>query len=76
MHPGVLQFLQASYDLRRCTMVGSSAGALLSILAACTVDPQTAVDTAYKLCVEHGAFQRPLGLIVSEISCNPMVSPL
>jgi predicted acylesterase/phospholipase RssA len=47
-------------------MVGSSAGALLSVLAACGVQPQAALDRAYELCLEHGVFKRPLGLLVSD----------
>ncbi|WIA35310.1 hypothetical protein OEZ86_003765 [Tetradesmus obliquus] len=60
---GVLQYLQETYDLTQCAMVGSSAGALLSVLAACGVQPQAALDRAYELCVEHGVFKRPLGLL-------------
>lgn len=44
-------------------MVGSSAGALLSVLAACNVKPQAALDLAHDLCIRHNVFQRPLGLI-------------
>ncbi|KAF6253994.1 hypothetical protein COO60DRAFT_1703556 [Scenedesmus sp. NREL 46B-D3] len=60
---GILQHLQETYDLAQCAMVGSSAGALLSVLAACGVHPQLALDRAYELCVEHGVFKRPLGLM-------------
>lgn len=44
-------------------MVGSSAGALLSVLAACNVKPQIALDLAHQLCLDHRVFQRPLGLV-------------
>jgi predicted acylesterase/phospholipase RssA len=64
---GILQHLQETYDLAQCAMVGSSAGALLSVLAACGVQPQAALDRAYELCVEHGVFKRPLGLLVSDV---------
>jgi hypothetical protein len=64
---GILQFLQETYDLAQCSMVGSSAGALLSVLAACSVQPQAALDRAYELCLEHGVFKRPLGLLVRDV---------
>jgi hypothetical protein len=37
---GVMQYLEQTYDLSKCTMVGSSAGSMLSVLAACNVKPQ------------------------------------
>jgi predicted acylesterase/phospholipase RssA len=43
-------------------MIGSSAGALLSILAACQVDVTRAVTLAHELCVRYKVLQRPLGL--------------
>jgi hypothetical protein len=43
---GVLQHLEAAYDLSGVSLVGSSAGAMLSVLAACNVEPQVRVVVA------------------------------
>eukprot|EP00775_Hariotina_reticulata_P003710 gene3710-3973_t len=59
---GILEYLQRHYDLSGCTMVGSSAGALLSVLSACNVSAQAALDRAHELCLEYKVFTRPLGL--------------
>jgi predicted acylesterase/phospholipase RssA len=37
---GVLQYLEQMYDLSEVTMVGSSAGSMLSVFAACDVQGQ------------------------------------
>lgn len=42
-----MQYLEHNYDLSKCTMVGSSAGSMLSVLAACDVEPQ--------VCLVHSA---------------------
>jgi predicted acylesterase/phospholipase RssA len=61
-HAGILSHLSATYDLSQLHLIGSSAGALVSILGACQVDPQAAVQLAHDLCVQHGVFRRPWGL--------------
>lgn len=37
---GIVQYLERAFDLAQCTHVGSSAGSMLSVLAACNVEPQ------------------------------------
>lgn len=59
---GILKYLSEQFDLTKMHMIGSSAGGLLSVLAACQVDPREAVQRAHDLCVSHGVFDRPLGL--------------
>jgi hypothetical protein len=69
---GILEYLQHHYDLSGCTMVGSSAGALLSVLSACNVSAQAALDRAHELCLEYKVFSRPLGLAgeLGAVSCR------
>ena len=43
---GVLQFLEQNFDLARCTFVGSSAGSMLSVLAACDVGAQVGISSS------------------------------
>jgi hypothetical protein len=40
---GVLQYLEQNFDLSRCAFVGSSAGSMLSVLAACDVGGQVRI---------------------------------
>lgn len=58
-----MQYLEQHYNLSQCCMVGSSAGSMLSALAACDVTPQSALDLAHQLCITHRVFERPLGLV-------------
>lgn len=60
---GILKYLENQFDLSACSFVGSSAGSSLSVFAANGVDPQSALDLAHALCIKHGVFQRPLGLM-------------
>lgn len=59
---GAAKRLAEVSDLGTAHFVGYSAGALVSVLAACGVDPQQAVEGAHALALEAGAFSRPLGL--------------
>lgn len=43
-------------------MVGASAGALIVTLAMCQVDPDKAIQAAYKLAEQHDIWNRKLGL--------------
>ena len=42
-------YLMGRYDFSRMQFVGASAGALVATIAACEVDPETAVKVAYRL---------------------------
>lgn len=60
---GVLKHLQTHFDLSRVYFRGASAGGLIATLACCGVDLDEAVDEAYRISLEHGLFDRPLGLV-------------
>lgn len=44
-------------------MVGASGGGLAAVLAACEVAPEDVLESAYALSLEHGIWDRPLGLV-------------
>jgi predicted acylesterase/phospholipase RssA len=44
---GVLQYLEQMYDLSEVTMVGSSAGSMLSVFAACDVQAQVRIQCCH-----------------------------
>lgn len=58
----MVKYLLKHYDLSKVDMVGASAGALIVTLAMCKVDPDKAIQTAYKLAEEHNVWNRRLGL--------------
>ncbi|CAG9462077.1 unnamed protein product [Pedinophyceae sp. YPF-701] len=58
----MLQYLEDHFDLSDTKFVGASAGSLLSALTLCHVPAKAAILEAYRLAVEAGAFDRPLGL--------------
>ena len=59
---GVCKYLLEYYDLKQCTLIGASAGALISLLTACDVNLDLAVREAYRLSVENDIWNRPAGL--------------
>mmetsp|Transcript_38568 Transcript_38568/g.109070 ORF Transcript_38568/g.109070 Transcript_38568/m.109070 type:complete len:398 (+) Transcript_38568:42-1235(+) len=59
---GVAKYLGQRFDLSRTPMSGTSCGALCATLAACGVDPERALQTAYQLSLEADLWDRPLGL--------------
>lgn len=62
---GVLKHLQQAYPglVETTPMMGFSGGSFAAAFAACGVDPDRALQTAHRLCVERGAYSRPLGLL-------------
>jgi predicted acylesterase/phospholipase RssA len=60
---GAVKYLAEHYDLSKVSMAGASAGSFISVLAACGVDADRAVETAYAMSLEHDIWSRPLGLI-------------
>jgi hypothetical protein len=60
---GAVKYLAEHYDLSKVSMAGASAGSFISVLAACGVDADRAVETAYAMSLEHDIYSRPLGLI-------------
>ncbi len=60
---GVVKYISTRYDVTKCTLLGASAGGLISVLAACEVDLDTAVERAYQLSLEAGLWDRPLGVL-------------
>lgn len=60
---GVMKYIATRYDLRRVTLIGTSAGGLIAALTACEVDLDAAVQRAYQLSEENKIFERPLGLL-------------
>lgn len=60
---GCIQWLAERYDLKRTPMVGASGGALAATLAATGVDPEKALESALRLGLEYGIWERPLGLM-------------
>jgi hypothetical protein len=61
---GVVKYLAERYDLTdpRLAFLGASAGSLLVVLAACGVPADDALAGAHRLALEHGIFDRPLGV--------------
>lgn len=59
---GIVKYLEEHYDLTKVHVRGASAGALLATLAACNVDPKTALDSAHRLALEAGLWDRKLKL--------------
>jgi hypothetical protein len=55
-------YLYRHFDLSRASFVGASAGSLTASLAACEVDMNRAAESALKLCMAYGVWERPLGL--------------
>ena len=45
---GALEYLMEKYDLSKMQFVGASAGALIATIAACDVEPELAVQSAYR----------------------------
>ncbi|KAK9806776.1 hypothetical protein WJX72_002404 [[Myrmecia] bisecta] len=60
---GVIKYLEEQFDLDKVHMVGASAGALIATLAACNIDPENAIQTAYHIAIESKLFERKLGLL-------------
>lgn len=60
---GVMKYIATRYDVTNATLLGASAGGLISVLAACQVDLDTAVERAYQLSIEADLWQRPLGVV-------------
>jgi predicted acylesterase/phospholipase RssA len=58
-----MQELAKTCNMDRCRLRGASAGALAAALGACEVDAGLAFEKAYDLARQHGAFDRPLGLV-------------
>lgn len=48
-HAGVVKGLAEQHNLQRYSMIGSSSGAVVATLAACGVDPHTAIDSVLGL---------------------------
>lgn len=61
---GVVKYLSERFDLTdpRLAFLGASAGSLMVVLAACGVPADNALAGAHKLALEHGIFERPLGV--------------
>jgi hypothetical protein len=60
---GAMDYLARRYDLTRVPQAGASGGALLAALARCGVDAEAITESAYRLSLEHGVWERPLGLV-------------
>ncbi|PNW77319.1 hypothetical protein CHLRE_10g431350v5 [Chlamydomonas reinhardtii] len=60
---GALKFLAERYDLTRVPMAGASGGALAAVLACCGIPADVVLQRAYDLSVQHGIWERPLGLV-------------
>lgn len=62
---GAVKYLRTlpTVDLMQLPMAGASSGSLVACLSACGVDPQRAVDSAYKLAVDNDIWNRKLGLL-------------
>lgn len=46
--PGAIKYLLQHYEADKIQFVGASAGALVATIAACRVDPEAAVECAYR----------------------------
>ncbi len=60
---GAMKYLSDHYDLTKIPMAGASAGSFISVLAACGVDADQVIDSAYALSLKHDIWSRPLGLL-------------
>jgi hypothetical protein len=83
---GVLQYLEQNFDLARCTFVGSSAGSMLSVLAACDVGAQVGIFSSTiqltsssqiahcRICTK-ASVQRHMLAVCLQASCCPLSAP-
>jgi hypothetical protein len=60
---GAVQYLMERFDLSKVPHVGASGGALCAVIAACGVDPQSVMESAYALSLHHNIWERPMGLL-------------
>ncbi len=60
---GAIKYLAQRFDMSKVRMVGASGGAIASVLAACGVSPDRAVEHAYAMSLEHNIWERPLALL-------------
>lgn len=60
---GAVQYLMERYDLSKVPHIGASGGALCAVIAACGVDPQRVMESAYALSLHHNIWEKPMGLL-------------
>eukprot|EP00878_Enallax_costatus_P008734 GHUV01009129.1.p2 GENE.GHUV01009129.1~~GHUV01009129.1.p2 ORF type:complete len:187 (+),score=52.14 GHUV01009129.1:266-826(+) len=60
---GAVQYLLNHFALDKVPMVGASGGGLAAVLAACEIEPEQVMESAYKLSQEHKIWDKPLGLL-------------
>jgi hypothetical protein len=72
---GILSYLERAFDLTQCTHVGSSAGSMLSVLAACNVEPQVCFHSCADACGRY-ACADPLSHNTAASAGAPNTVPL
>lgn len=59
---GVAHYLNTQYDLSSSLFIGTSAGALSSVLTVCQVEPDSVVTCVEELCQKYKVYDRFFGL--------------